>query len=992
LAAGEDYEDADFGFDFEDILGSIGDYVWHDDNQDGVQDAGEEGIPNVVVTLVNPDGSTETTTTDADGLYLFDDLPEGDYTVVVGSGPEDWFNTTPETHDVSLTEGQDYDEADFGFDVETTNSCDDPYLCPAYEVCTTPITPIVVCPETCAGLAPFTLVDAESLFQCALVELPNGCVQYTPLPGMEIVGTDDIYLTITDALGNCFEQHVIVNIGTCEEPCTADAGDLSPIDAAVCEGESILAFFSESPVVPDGFTVEYLLSSGNNLTILDASDSPSFSALAEGEYTIHTLVSDLNGSSLDGQTTVYQINALLQQGGGEICGAIDLDGVSFDVENCNTDPLALNDSYDCSEGPVFISPLANDTDPDGDELTICGNTDPSGGTLVQDANTFTYYPAAGFVGSDSFSYTVCDGNGGTATAVVSITCVAPPNTDPVAEDDFYPCTDQEVSITVLGNDFDPDGDELTICGNTDPSGGTLVQDANAFTYYPAAGFVGSDSFSYTVCDGNGGTATAVVSITCVAPPNTDPIAEDDFYPCTDQAVSITVLGNDYDPDGDDVTICGGFSQADFGTVVQAGGGFLYTPANGFSGTDSFNYTICDGNGGTDQATVFITCTPPVDCENETITTCVEPVTPIVFCPAFCEFPDGNYEITELSTTYNCSLVDLGDGCIRYTALPGYAGNDVIEVTACNNAGDCATIFITVQVGNCDDNDDPIAIDDSATTDADESVTIPVLSNDADTDGDELSICAGSLNQPAGGTVSIVGDNVLFVPDAGFFGTTTFTYSVCDGNGGSDQATVTLTVNEPIITNDPPNANDDSATTEADESLTIPVLNNDSDPNGDDLSICTGSLSQPAGGTVSIVGNNVLFVPDAGFFGTTTFTYSLCDGEGGSDEATVTVTVKEPIEECELSDQYFCVAPVAEVVVCIDWCLDGAAITDIETLFDCSLQDETADCFNYRPLPGFVGLETITVEGCNGVDCETTTIFVTVSDDCDSQANNEPNAS
>ncbi|MDA7502295.1 carboxypeptidase regulatory-like domain-containing protein, partial [Chitinophagales bacterium] len=100
----------------EEELGSIGDYVWHDDNQDGVQDAGEEGIPNVVVTLVNPDGSTETTTTDADGLYLFDDLPEGDYTVIVGDGPTDWFNTTAPIHTVDLSEGEDYEDADFGFD------------------------------------------------------------------------------------------------------------------------------------------------------------------------------------------------------------------------------------------------------------------------------------------------------------------------------------------------------------------------------------------------------------------------------------------------------------------------------------------------------------------------------------------------------------------------------------------------------------------------------------------------------------------------------------------------------------------------------------------------------------------------------------------------------------------------------------------------------------------------------------------------------------
>ena len=124
LGSGEDYVDADFGFATdngeEPVLGSIGDYVWYDGNGDGVQDAGESGIVGVEVTLTFADGTELTEVTDGLGNYLFDNLPAGDYVVTVGNGPEGTVITTADTDAVSLGEGEDYVEADFGFapDVE----------------------------------------------------------------------------------------------------------------------------------------------------------------------------------------------------------------------------------------------------------------------------------------------------------------------------------------------------------------------------------------------------------------------------------------------------------------------------------------------------------------------------------------------------------------------------------------------------------------------------------------------------------------------------------------------------------------------------------------------------------------------------------------------------------------------------------------------------------------------------------------------------------
>ena len=116
LGDDEDYDLADFGFEEEvEPVGNIGDTVFFDDNNNGVQDAGEAGIPGVTVTLTAPDGSTSTMITNNSGMYDFTGLPAGDYTATVGAGPAGFDLTTFAADDISLAPGEDYNDADFGF-------------------------------------------------------------------------------------------------------------------------------------------------------------------------------------------------------------------------------------------------------------------------------------------------------------------------------------------------------------------------------------------------------------------------------------------------------------------------------------------------------------------------------------------------------------------------------------------------------------------------------------------------------------------------------------------------------------------------------------------------------------------------------------------------------------------------------------------------------------------------------------------------------------
>jgi VCBS repeat-containing protein len=275
----------------------------------------------------------------------------------------------------------------------------------------------------------------------------------------------------------------------------------------------------------------------------------------------------------------------------------------------NQAPTPDADSATTSEDQaIAIAALANDTDPDGDALTITGATNGANGSVTVNANgTLTYAPTANFNGQDSFSYTVSDGKGGTASAQVTVV-VTPVNDAPVAvNNSATTAEDQAIAITVLGNDVDPDGDTLTVTGATNGANGAVTLNANGtLTYAPKANFHGQDSFTYTISDGKGGTASAQVIVT-VNPINDGPVAvNDSAATLAGTPVTVQVLANDTDLDGDALTVAAVGAGANGTAQINPDGTITYTPQAGFTGQDSFSYTVADGRGGTATAVVGIT--------------------------------------------------------------------------------------------------------------------------------------------------------------------------------------------------------------------------------------------------------------------------------------------------------------------------------------------------------------------------------------------------
>lgn len=187
----------------------------------------------------------------------------------------------------------------------------------------------------------------------------------------------------------------------------------------------------------------------------------------------------------------------------------------------NTFPLAVNDAASTTQGTaVTLRVLTNDADAEGDTLTITAVDQPANGNATHDGLVIVYTPKPAFVGRETFTYTIADGKGGTAVGTVEVNVTLPAsgaNRPPTATDDAATtAVGSPVTISVLANDADPDGDALTVTINQQPTNGSAAVNGVIIIYTPHANFSGTDSLTYTVTDSKGATASATVSITVQA--------------------------------------------------------------------------------------------------------------------------------------------------------------------------------------------------------------------------------------------------------------------------------------------------------------------------------------------------------------------------------------------------------------------------------------------------------------------------------------------
>ena len=836
-----------------------------------------------------------------------------------------------------------------------------------------------------------TDVDGDSL-TAMLVSGPshgtltlNANGAFTYAPAADYNGPDSFTYEVTDGHANSNVAIASITV-TAVNDAPVGAGDSYSVDedgSVVVPSPGVLA--NDSDAEGDSLSAIPLVGPRHGTLTLNA----------DGSF-IYTPAANFNGSD----SFTYSAND----------GAVDSAaiGVTLTVNPVNDLPVAVNDAATTAEDTAVVVPaLDNDSDVDGDSLLIVAVGTPAHGSAAIGPNgTIVYTPAADYSGPDGFTYSIDDGNGGTASASVAIV-VTPVNDTPVAIDDAVTTAeDTPVTIDVLGNDVDIDGDPLAVVTVGAPARGTAVLNATGtITYTPAANATGVDSFSYTVADGFGGLATAVVRITITAVNDRPSAADDSYQTNEDSALNVAapgVLGNDLDVDGDPISAILVNGPAHGTLTLGPNGGFVYTPAGNFNGSDSFSYRVTDGSLESEPATARIT----VNSVNDA---------PIAVNDGFGVNEDvlldvsapgvlGNDTDTEngaltailVSGPTSGTLVLHADGSFSYQPAANFNGTDSFTYKA-SDGTESAPATVTIVVSAL--NDAPVAVDDNYGTNEDGSLAIAapgVLANDLDADGPSLS--AVLVAGPAHGTLTLSADGALsYSPNADFNGTDSFTYKVSDGSLESAPATVNIMVN---AVNDAPVAVSDSYSATEDASMVVlapGVLGNDTDADGNALTAAL--VAAPTHGTLTFnTDGSFTYMPAVNFSGVDSFTYTASDGTATSSAATVTVTVggvnDAPVanDDSFTMDEDTTLTVAAPGVIANDADADGNALTVVRVSGPSHGAVTLAPNggFVYTPAANYNGTDSFTYEANDGtVNSTAATVRITIRavDDAPVAANN-----
>ncbi|WP_070225756.1 tandem-95 repeat protein [Vibrio parahaemolyticus] len=586
------------------------------------------------------------------------------------------------------------------------------------------------------------------------------------------------------------------------------------------------------------------------------------------------------------------------------------------VENAIADQV-LSEDFDAYT--IDLNEVFKDSD-SSLEFSVSGNNSIQI-SIVSGVATIT--PTADWNGKETITFSAKDPSGESVSQTVNFTVT------PVADieaDKTMVVEDTPTIIKVLGNDtFEGKDKVVSLDAENGPKNGTvIVNNDGTVTYTPNDNYVGKDTFTYIVTSGGVSESTTVeVNVT---PVNDAPVAKNDISTTQeDTAVTIDVLSNDTDVDGDKLSIQSATVPEAQGKVEIVDGKLVFTPAENFNGDAEITYTVTDG-ALTDQATVKVTVnavndTPVVE-SNIADQALAEDFTPytIDLNTAFSDVDNVDGELT-FSVSGNSNIqVAIVNGIATITPTADWNGSETLTFTATDPSGESVSQTVNFTVASVAD-----IVADKATVVEDTPTIINVLSNDTFESTDKV-VSLDADNGPKNGSVIVNNDGtVTYTPDDNYVGKDTFTYVVTSG-GVSESTTVNVDVT-PV--NDAPVAKADTAVTDEDTPVTIDVLPNDTDVDGDTLSIQSASVPE-AQGKVEIVEGKLVFTPAENFNGDAEITYTVTDGQL-TDEAKVTVTVN-PVNDAP-TIKVDAVESITEDAVSIDTVVATLTVRDTDTSED-----------------------------------------------------------
>lgn len=524
--------------------------------------------------------------------------------------------------------------------------------------------------------------------------------------------------------------------------------------------------------------------------------------------------------------------------------------------NNNHNPVANADSVSTGyNSPTTFDPRTNDSDPDGDPLTITGAGTPAHGTATYTGTSVTYSPNSGYYGSDSFTYTISDGRGGTASATITVSVATPPA--PVASGAAISTAYNTAGSTSLSIS----GVYSSTAIGTAASHGTASVSGATASYAPNSGYYGSDSFTYTAA-GPGGTsspATITVNVATPAAPTANNASINTAYN-TAGSISLSI-GGVYSS----ISIVAGASH---GTASVSGSTASYTPTAGYYGSDSFTYMATGPGGSSSPATVTVNVATPAapTAGNVSINTAYNTAGSTSLSIS------GVYSSTALASNAANGMASISGTTASYTPNSGFYGSDSFTYTASGPGGSSAPATVTVSVATPGT---PVANNASIGT-----AYNTAGSTSLSIGGVYSSTALASI--ASHGTASISGTTASYTPNSGYYGSDSFTYTATGPGGTSSPATVSVSVGTPAA----PTVNNVSLSTAyntaGSTSLSIGGVYSS-----------TALVSGASHGTASVSGTTASYTPNSGYYGSDSFTYNATGPGGTSSPATVSVSVGTP---------------------------------------------------------------------------------------------------
>jgi large repetitive protein len=655
--------------------------------------------------------------------------------------------------------------------------------------------------------------------------------------------------------------------------------------------------------------------------------------------------------------------------------------------NVDPKPLVTNnyDSYAVKDAPITVKPYVTEATP-GATLTYAAGTSPNGTLTSNGDGTFTFLPTAGFAGDTSATYTVTDSNGYVSTSTIyfhyTASGIAPINAAP----DTYTIRQGDTASQGLSyweTNTNAIPATYTISFDTAPKHGTLtVTNAatGAYTYIADPGYLGPDSFKFTVTDQYGQSASSTENINIVPPD----MSVDFSVKFAKAGVSVAEnLGGETHESAGNTTevfaiggttlVTGGTIKTAHGTVTvtnAATGAYTWQPDAGFSGVETINWSVKNvwGAGPNDfyetKSSTDTIISPDKIFAGHRGYAIPENTTKTGTVTAFSGAPTGTPTYTPTFAAAHGSATVDGAGNYSYTPNFGYHGLDKFGYKISNGLGNTATGYVTIYTAGPlvagDNAPVALAIPDKVNLDKDTPVNISVASSFTDADNDTMTFIADGL--PPGLSMNsagkITGTIDRSASQGGDFGDGRYTVTVFadDGKGGVAQQTFSWEV-----TNPPPVAVTEGTSTPYNTPVTVDLLHNDSDPDGDPLTV-TDATVPSAQGTVAFDGNKWVFTPAASFKGTATITYIISDGEGGTATSTHTVVVAAP-PIAAVNDSYTTPydTDLAGDAAKGDTYAPNSVFTATSTPLHGSVTMNPDGTYTYNPDPTFSGVDSFTYQ-------------------------------